>query len=61
MYSPKIREELIPEIYQAAKGAKLAMTAWVNRALEQALRADSQQPNQENERTEVEVSVGDVQ
>jgi hypothetical protein len=40
MYSPKIREDLIPKIYRAAKGAKVAMTEWVNRAIEQALPKD---------------------
>ena len=37
MYSPKIREALIPRIYRAAKEAKLPMTAWVSDALERAL------------------------
>ncbi len=37
MYSPKIREELIPRIYRAAKEAKVPMTAWVNQVLETAL------------------------
>lgn len=37
MYSPKIREDLIPRIYRAAKGAKLPMTAWVNQAVEKSL------------------------
>jgi hypothetical protein len=37
MYSPKIREDLIPRIYQAAKEAGLAMTKWVNQVLEHAL------------------------
>lgn len=38
MYSPKIREDLIPKVYQAAKKAGLAMTEWVNRVIEGALR-----------------------
>lgn len=38
MYSPKISEELIPKIYQIAKKTGVAMTTWVNRALEAALR-----------------------
>ena len=37
MYSPKIREDLIPKIYRAAKSAKVAMTKWVNRVIEEAL------------------------
>ena len=37
MYSPKIREDLIPKVYQAAKKTGLAMTTWVNQAIERAL------------------------
>lgn len=37
MYSPKIREELVPAIYQAAKRAKVPMTKWVNEVIKQAL------------------------
>ncbi len=37
VYSPKIREDLIPQIYQAAKKAGVAMTAWVNQVVERAL------------------------
>ena len=37
MYSPKIREDLIPKIYQVAKGKGLKMTALVNGILERVL------------------------
>ena len=37
MYSPKIREDLIPKIYLAAKKAEVPMTTWVNEAIEEAL------------------------
>ena len=37
MYSPKIREDLIPRIHKAAKEAGLAMTTWVNLVIEAAL------------------------
>jgi hypothetical protein len=37
MYSPKVNESLIPQIYRAAKTEKIAMTKWVNRVLEEAL------------------------
>jgi hypothetical protein len=37
MYSPKISETLIPQIYRIAKAEKIAMTKWVNRVLEEAL------------------------
>jgi hypothetical protein len=51
MYSPKIREDLIPKVYRAAKGAKVAMTKWVNRVIEEALPPESEATGQEtNER-----------
>ena len=37
MYSPKIREDLIPEIYWAAKALGIRMTTFVNRVLEKVL------------------------
>jgi hypothetical protein len=37
MYSPKIREDLVPKIYQVAKAKKIKMTTLVNRILEKAL------------------------
>ncbi len=37
MYSPKIREDLIPRIYTIAKAAGVPMTEWVNRTLELTL------------------------
>jgi hypothetical protein len=37
MYSPKIKEALIPQIYRSAKAERIPMTQWVNRALEKAL------------------------
>lgn len=51
MYSPKVREDLIPKIYRAAKSTKIAMTTWVNRAIEEALPTDEELSDQEtNER-----------
>ncbi len=41
MYSPQIRDDLIPRIYHAARAAGVAMTTWVNRVVEAAL-ADRQ-------------------
>jgi len=38
MYSPRIREALIPRVYRAAKETGIPMTAWVNRAIEGELR-----------------------
>ncbi len=37
MYSPKIKEDLIPKIYQAAKAERVKMTTLVNRILEKAI------------------------
>ena len=37
MYSPKIREDLIPRIYQAGRAARVPMTRWVTHAVEMAL------------------------
>jgi hypothetical protein len=53
MYSPRIREPLIPRVYRAAKESGIPMTAWVNRAIEEAL--------QEHERgSESQVADGDA-
>jgi hypothetical protein len=37
MYSPKIREDLIPRLYRAANAEGIPMTMLVNRILEKAL------------------------
>lgn len=37
LYSPQIREDLIPLVYRAAKSESVPMTAWVNQAVENAL------------------------
>jgi hypothetical protein len=37
MYSPKIKEELIPYIYQEAKIQKMPMTKYVNQIIENHL------------------------
>ena len=47
MYSPKIREDLIPKIYRAAKSTKVAMTEWVNRVIEEALSKTGEPEGQE--------------
>ena len=47
MYSPKIREDLIPKIYRTAKSAKVAMTKWVNRVIEEALPPDTEESDLE--------------
>ncbi len=52
MYSPKIREDLVPRIYRAAKEAKVPMTAWVSQAVELVLRDAPREPQRETERKE---------
>ncbi len=51
MYSPKIREDLIPRIYRAAKEARLPMTAWVNQAVEKSLPEAAQPQTQQRKDT----------
>jgi hypothetical protein len=51
MYSPKIREDLIPKIYHAAKKTDVPMTVWANEAIERALsnrQEDEGQGTKEN-------------
>jgi hypothetical protein len=56
MYSPKIREDLIPRIYQEAKRQGLRMTKWVNGVIERALseigEPEGQETNERNSRKE---------
>ena len=47
MYSPKIRDDLIPKIYRAARKAGVHMTTWVNEKLANAL-AEQSDPKQTN-------------
>ena len=49
MYSPRIRDDLIPGIYWAAKASGVPMTVWVCQVVEQALAA--QQAIQEDVET----------
>ena len=57
MYSPKIREDLIPLIHKAAKEAGISMTRWVNRAVEAALIAHWLSGSDETGRTSKRHSV----
>ena len=49
MYSPKIREDLVPRIYREAKKSGVKMTVWVNAAIELVLNKTDEAEN-ENER-----------
>jgi hypothetical protein len=51
MYSPRIREDLIPRIYHTVKQAGVAMTTWVNRVIEAALAGQGQMGGEEPETT----------
>ena len=48
MYSPKIRDELIPAIYRMAKETGVPMTAWVNRLIEKALAENGRSGDKRN-------------
>jgi len=54
MYSPKIREDLIPRVYRQAKKSGVKMTVWVNAVIELALRkideAEKEKTNKEEKR-----------
>ena len=50
MYSPKIREDLLPRVYREAKKAGVKMTVWVNAVIELALRKIDEAENDQNER-----------
>lgn len=60
MYSPVIREDLIPLIYRAAKSESIPMTAWVNQAVENALVL-REQARTEEQRKKNECKEGDMQ
>ncbi len=45
MYSPHIREDLIPRVFQTAKAAGIRMTTWVNRVIERALDSEDRNRN----------------
>jgi len=47
MYSPKIKDELIPKLYVVSKAERIRMTTLVNRILEKAL--DSEERTQAGE------------
>ena len=49
MYSPKIRDDLIPRIYQIAKSAGMHMTTWVNEVLAREL-SEIGEPEETSER-----------
>ena len=42
MYSPKIKDELIPKLYVVSKAERIRMTTLVNRILEKALDSEEE-------------------
>ena len=42
MYSPKIREDLIPKIYHLAKAKGMRMTTFVNQILDEAVNGEDE-------------------
>jgi len=52
MYSPKIREDLVPRIYQEAKKSGVKMTVWVNAVIELALRKIDKAENENTKKEE---------
>lgn len=50
MYSPKIREELIPKLYIEAKAKRIRMTTLVNQILENSLAGNERATKERDER-----------
>jgi hypothetical protein len=59
MYSPKIREDLVPRIYREAKKSGVKMTVWVNAAivlvLNKAEEAESEKIKKEKKHEQTRV------
>ena len=58
MYSPKIREDLIPPMYQAARQAGVPMTRWVSRLIERALTQEERYVERKEEAKEHDTQTG---
>lgn len=54
MYSPKIRDELIPEIYRIVRARGIRMTTLVNRIIEKALDEMNNNPSDEGSKQKEE-------
>lgn len=52
MYSPKIKDELIPKIYETAKVRGIRMTTLVNEIIEKALDEMNNNPSDEGNNEE---------
>lgn len=54
MYSPKIKEELIPRIYKTAMARGIRMTTLVNEIIEKALGEINNNPSDEGNKQKEE-------
>ncbi len=54
MYNPKIRDELIPKIYEAARAKGIRMTTLVNEIIEKALGQMNNNPSDEGNKQKEE-------
>jgi hypothetical protein len=54
MYSPQIRNDLVPAIYRAAKEDGIPMTVWVSGVVEEALRRRRPVTTSEDEKGETD-------
>lgn len=54
MYSPKIKEELIPEIYRIARTKGIRMTTLVNEIIEKTLSEINNNPSDEGNKQKEE-------
>ena len=54
MYSPKIRDELIPKIYETARAKGIRMTTLVNEIIEKALDEMNNNPSNEGNKQKEE-------
>ncbi len=52
MYSPRISEEYIPLLYRKAKELKIPMTKLVNRIIADALKTETTEKNNDQNRTD---------
>ena len=57
MYSPKLSEELIPDLYKIAKAKKITMVKLVNDIVSEALKSIQVEVQVVREKTEVEREV----
>jgi hypothetical protein len=62
MYSPKIAEEFIPDLYQWAKSDGVTMTSLVNRIIKNEIenRERKEKSNEHQEQRDAQRSIGNI-